>query len=95
MGVVYEAKQVSLGRRVALKVLSGTLGISSQAILRFKREAEAAARLHHSNIVSVYSIGEQDGVHFYAMELIEGPSLDITLDEARESLYYKRKRTTN
>lgn len=76
MGVVYEAKQVSLNRTVALKVLANSLGLSSRAIKRFKREAESAAKLHHTNIVPVYSIGEEDGVHFYAMELIDGPSLD-------------------
>ncbi|MFL5245303.1 MAG: protein kinase domain-containing protein [Gemmataceae bacterium] len=76
MGIVYEARQVSLNRRVALKVLSGGLGLTPKAIQRFHREAEAAAKLHHTNIVPVYSTGEHDGTHFYAMELIEGPSLD-------------------
>src|SRR5262249_22490596 len=55
----------------------------AQAVERFRREAEAAARLHHSNIVPVYAIGEQDGTHFYAMELIDGPSLDRVLDRLR------------
>src|SRR5205085_3326335 len=76
MGVVYEARQVSLNRKVALKVLSAGLGLTARAVERFRREAEAAARLHHTNIVPVYATGEQDGCHFYAMELIEGPSLD-------------------
>jgi len=84
MGVVYEAKQVSLGRKVALKVLSGALGLTPQAVQRFKREAEAAGRLHHTNIVPVYATGEEDGTHFYAMELIEGPSLDQIIREARQ-----------
>jgi len=83
MGVVYEARQVSLGRKVALKVLSSTLGLTPQAVQRFKREAEAAARLHHTNIVPVYATGEQDGAYFYAMELIEGPSLDRVIRNAR------------
>src|SRR5262245_16688207 len=74
MGVVYDARQVSLNRRVALKVLAGGLGLTPKAVLRFHREAEAAAKLHHTNIVPVYATGEQDGTHFYAMELIEGPS---------------------
>src|SRR6058998_2088863 len=74
MGVVYEARQVSLNRRVALKVLGSGLGLTPRAVQRFRREAEAAARLHHTNIVPVYATGEQDGIHFYAMELIEGPS---------------------
>jgi hypothetical protein len=85
MGIVYEARQVSLGRKVALKVLSGGLGLTPQAVQRFRREAEAAARLHHTNIVSVYATGEQDGTHFYAMELIDGPSLDRVIRETRRS----------
>jgi serine/threonine protein kinase len=76
MGVVYEARQVSLNRKVALKVLGGGWGLTPKAVQRFRREAEAAARLHHTNIVPVYTTGEHDGVHFYAMELIDGPSLD-------------------
>jgi serine/threonine protein kinase len=64
MGVVYEAHQLSLNRRVALKVLGGGLGLTDKAVQRFHREAEAAARLHHSNIVPGYATGEQDGMHF-------------------------------
>jgi len=79
MGVVYEAWQSSLKRRVALKVLSGQLGLTSQAVVRFHREAEAAAKLHHTNIVPIYATGEQDGTHYYAMELIEGPSLQVVI----------------
>src|SRR5262245_8113580 len=76
MGVVYEARQVSLNRRVALKVRGAGLGVTPRAVERFHREAEAAARLHHTNIVPVYATGEHAGHHFYAMELIDGPSLD-------------------
>src|SRR4051794_22264964 len=76
MGVVYEARQLSLNRRVALKVLAGSVCLSPGAVARFKREAEAAAKLHHTNIVPVYSTGEENGTHYYAMELVEGPSLD-------------------
>jgi serine/threonine protein kinase len=83
MGVVYEARQSSLNRQVALKVLSGGLGLTGKAVQRFRREAEAAAKLHHTNIVPVYATGEQDGTHFYAMELIEGPSLDYVLQQLR------------
>jgi hypothetical protein len=75
MGTVYEAIQLSLNRRVALKVLSGGIGLAPTAVARFHREAEAAARLHHSNIVPVYATGEEAGTHYYAMELVEGPSL--------------------
>src|SRR5215470_7727825 len=85
MGIVYEARQVSLNRKVALKVLSGGLGLTPKAVQRFRREAEAAARLHHTNIVPIYATGEQDGTHFYAMELIEGPSLDNVLRQLRAS----------
>ena len=64
MGVVFEARQVSLNRKVALKVLSGSLGLTSKAVIRFKREAEAAARLHHTNIVPIYSTGDHEGTHY-------------------------------
>lgn len=84
MGVVHEAHQKSLNRRVALKVLSGGLGLTAKAVMRFRREAEAAGRLHHTNIVPIYSTGEESGVHFYAMELIAGPSLDQVIDHLRE-----------
>jgi tetratricopeptide (TPR) repeat protein len=83
MGVVYAARQLSLNRRVALKVLAPGLGLTPRAVDRFRREAEAAARLHHTNIVPVYATGEQDGVHFYAMELIDGPSLDHVVRQLR------------
>jgi serine/threonine protein kinase len=85
MGVVYEARQVSLNRRVALKVLSGGLGLTPKAVQRFRREAEAAARLHHTNIVPVYATGEESGTHFYAMELIDGPSLEHVIRQLRAS----------
>jgi serine/threonine protein kinase/lipoprotein NlpI len=84
MGIVYEARQVSLNRKVALKVLSHSLGLTTRAILRFQREAEAAAKLHHTNIVPIYATGEQDGAHYYAMELIEGPGLDQVIAQIRE-----------
>jgi serine/threonine protein kinase len=83
MGVVYEARQVSLNRKVALKVLAGSLGLTDKAVQRFRREAEAAAKLHHTNIVAVYVIGEHDGTLFYAMELVEGPSLDQVIRQLR------------
>ena len=85
MGVVYEARQVSLNRRVALKVLSGGLGLTGKAVKRFRREAEAAAKLHHTNIVPIYATGEENGIHFYAMELVEGPSLDRVIRQMRVS----------
>jgi tetratricopeptide (TPR) repeat protein len=84
MGIVYEARQVSLNRKVALKVLSGSLGLTTKAVIRFQREAEAAAKLHHTNIVPIYATGEQDGAHYYAMELIEGPGLDQVIAQMHE-----------
>jgi serine/threonine protein kinase len=84
MGVVYEARQVSLNRTVALKLLSGGLGLTPRAVQRFRREAEAAAKLHHTNIVPVYATGEEAGIHFYAMELIDGPSLDQVIRQMRQ-----------
>jgi serine/threonine protein kinase len=86
MGVVYEAVQLSLNRRVALKVLSGGLGFTERAVQRFHLEAAAAAKLHHTNIVPVYATGEAGGVHFYAMELIEGCSLDMVIRQTRGKL---------
>jgi tetratricopeptide (TPR) repeat protein len=83
MGVVYEAVQTSLGRRVALKVLGPGLGLTPRAVERFHREAAAAAKLHHTNIVPVYATGADNGTHFYAMELIDGPSLDAVIRQMR------------
>lgn len=83
MGVVYVAVQTSLGRRVALKVLNPGLRLTPRAVARFRREAAAAAKLHHSNIVPVYATGEEGGVHFYAMELIDGLGLDAVIGQLR------------
>src|SRR5438128_1968280 len=84
MGVVYEARQVSLNRKVALKVLANSLGLTSKAVIRFKREAEAAAKLHHTNIVPIYATGDHEGCHYYAMEMIDGPGLDQVIREMRQ-----------
>src|ERR1051326_7070237 len=67
MGVVYEAEQVSLGRRVALKVLTKKMQLDARHKRRFEREARAAAKLHHTNIVPVFGVGEVDGVPYYVM----------------------------
>lgn len=83
MGVVYEAEQVSLGRHVALKVLPGSSLLNPTFRERFRREAKAAARLHHTNIVPVYGVGEADGYHFYAMQFIAGQGLDDVLQDLR------------
>jgi serine/threonine protein kinase/WD40 repeat protein/Tfp pilus assembly protein PilF len=81
MGVVYEAEQVSLGRRVALKVLPLHAGGDGKALERFRREARAAAQLHHTNIVPVHEVGQHGDVCFYAMQFIPGQSLDQIIDE--------------
>jgi eukaryotic-like serine/threonine-protein kinase len=83
MGVVYEAEQVSLGRHVALKVLPAAGLMNPTYLERFRREAKAAAKLHHTNIVPVFGVGEADGVHFYAMQFIQGQSLDQVLSDVR------------
>jgi serine/threonine protein kinase/Flp pilus assembly protein TadD len=75
MGVVYEAEQVSLGRRVALKVLPFAATMDPRHLQRFHNEAQAAACLHHTNIVPVFSVGCERGVHFYAMQFIDGQPL--------------------
>jgi serine/threonine protein kinase len=81
MGVVYEAEQVSLGRRVALKVLPGHVASDSQSLQRFRREAKAAARLHHTNIVPVFEVGRDAEVAYYAMQFISGQGLDQLIVE--------------
>ena len=79
MGVVYEAEQASLGRRVAVKVLLGHLFPDAGQVARFEREARTAASLRHPGIVTVYGVGEHEGLHYFVMELIEGVSLDRVL----------------
>ena len=83
MGVVYEAEQVSLGRRVALKVLPWPAGRDRTTLERFRREARASARLHHTNIVPVFEVGQDGEVRYYAMQFIQGQSLDAVIDELR------------
>jgi WD40 repeat protein/serine/threonine protein kinase len=84
MGIVYEAEQVSLGRHVALKLLPKNLLIDPRAKRRFEREAKAAARLHHTNIVPVFGVGEQDGMPYYVMQFIQGLGLDEVLEELKK-----------
>lgn len=83
MGVVYEAVQQSLGRHVALKVLSAPALLNPTHLERFRLEARSAARLHHTHIVPVFGVGEYDGLHYYAMQFIQGQSLDLVIDELR------------
>jgi serine/threonine protein kinase len=84
MGVVYEAEQLSLDRRVALKVLPFAATLDDRQLKRFKNEARAAAQLHHNHIVPVYAVGCDRGVHYYAMQFIDGQSLAEIIQELRE-----------
>ena len=83
MGVVYEAEEVSLGRRVALKVLPYAAMLDERQLQRFKNEARIAATLDHPNIVTVHAIGIASGVHYYAMQLIDGLNLADVIKELR------------
>ena len=85
MGVVYRARQLTLNRIVALKVLSPQLVQAPRAVERFRKEAQAAARLHHTNIVPIYAQGEEGAYVYYAMELVEGEALSAVL--ARDPLH--------
>ncbi len=75
MGIVYEADQVSLGRRVALKVLSGAGALDPKKLQRFQVEVQAIAQLHHPQIVPIFAVGSEHGTHYYAMQYIDGPTL--------------------
>jgi serine/threonine protein kinase len=83
MGVVYEAEQISLRRRVALKVLPFAAALDPRQLQRFKNEALAAAHLRHENIVPVYTVGEERGVHYYAMQFVAGRSLAQLIADLR------------
>lgn len=84
MGIVYQAVQESLGREVALKILPDSVRFRENARTRFRREASAAARLHHTNIVPVFGFGEWQGVPYYAMQHIDGQSLDRVIVDVRQ-----------
>jgi WD40 repeat protein/serine/threonine protein kinase len=84
MGVVYEAEQISLGRRVALKMLPFAAALDPKQLQRFKNEAQAAAQLHHTNIVPVFGVGCERGVHYYAMQFIDGQTLAAFIQELRQ-----------
>jgi eukaryotic-like serine/threonine-protein kinase len=85
MGVVFEAEQVSLGRRVAIKVLPMAASLDSRCRRRFQVEAQAAALLHHEHIVPVFGTGVDSGVHYYVMQFIEGRPLTDVLRELRNT----------
>ncbi len=91
MGIVYQAIQQSLGRKVALKVLPNN-SFSQSRVEQFKRESRLAANLHHTNIVQIYGVGEDEGLHYFVMQLIDGTPLsrfvsrwESGLDESREN----------
>ncbi|HVX09807.1 MAG TPA: serine/threonine-protein kinase [Pirellulales bacterium] len=84
MGIVYEAVQISLNRRVAIKMLPFAAGLDRTHLQRFRNEAQAAAQLHHTHIVPVYAVGAERGVHFYAMQLIEGEPLNRLISYLRQ-----------
>ena len=83
MGIVYEADQLSLGRRVALKVMVFAATMDPRQLQRFQNEARAAASLEHPHIVPVYGVGCERGLHYYAMKFIEGQSLAAIIDAQR------------
>src|SRR5581483_10085003 len=85
MGVVYEAVQLSLGRRVALKVLPFAATLDARQLQRFRTEAMAAANLHHPHIVPVYAVGCERGTHYYAMQFIEGQTLADVIRRLRDA----------
>ncbi|MFO0902625.1 MAG: serine/threonine-protein kinase [Pirellulales bacterium] len=84
MGIVYEARQLSLGRTVALKVLPFAAVLDPTHVQRFQNEAQAAAQLHHPHIVPVFSVGCERGVHYYSMQFIDGQSLDQAIRQLRD-----------
>ena len=82
MGMVYRAHDTLLNREVAIKVLPPELARDREFVTRFRREAETAASLDHPHIVAIYNIGEQDGVHYLAMRLLEGQPLNQILKQS-------------
>lgn len=85
MGIVYEAVQESLGRRVAVKVLPKQFLLDEKRLQRFRREARTAAKLHHTNIVPILGVGEHDGYHYYVMQYIRGVGLDEVIRHLEQS----------
>src|SRR5204863_612122 len=81
MGVVYKARQVRLNRLVALKMVLAGAHAGPHQLARFRTEAEAVAKLQHSNIVQVYEVGDQDGCPFFSLEYVDGGPLDARTDK--------------
>jgi serine/threonine protein kinase/tetratricopeptide (TPR) repeat protein len=94
MGVVYEARQLSLDRRVAVKVLPFAAVLDAKQIARFKHEAQAAAQLHHPNIVPVFAVGVDRGVHYFAMQYVDGQPLDVAIRQLRAQWRDLRRKAT-
>lgn len=94
MGVVYEAYERSLDRRVALKLLALGGAADEARVRRFRNEAQAAASIDHPHIVPVYAIGEEAGLHYYTMQLVEGPSLAELLEQLRSETVARHRSTT-
>src|SRR6185436_5415560 len=92
MGIVYEAHQKSLNRQVALKILPFAAVLDPRQIARFRNEAQAAAQLHHAHIVPVFAVGQEQGVYYYAMQFIDGQSLEQAIVEIAPS---EQQRSTN
>jgi tetratricopeptide (TPR) repeat protein/predicted Ser/Thr protein kinase len=86
MGIVFLAIHVDDGRKAAVKILPPSLSVTVTVIKRFLREAESVARLDHEGIVRIYSVGEERGIHFYAMQFVEGASLDKLVKQRRFSV---------
>src|SRR5260370_33593371 len=83
MGIVYEAEQISLKGRVGVKILPLAAALAPRHLQRFKKEAEAAANLHHEHVVPVHSVGFDRGIHYDAIQFIDGPPLAAIIQEMR------------
>ncbi len=86
MGTVYRAQHESIDHPVAVKILSPQISASSNAVVRFQREAQAASKLRHDNITAILAQGEENELYYYAMELIDGPSVYEIICQAREKI---------
>ena len=93
MGIVYQATELALERKVAVKVIAKQRQLDDNDLERFRLEAKAAARLHHSNIVPVFCVGQSDSVLFYCMQLIEGDSLDKVTNQLHSNKRNPRRTT--